>query len=62
MEEPAIKKIKLGIKNKEENMYNNVMEHLKDHMSKKSKRLLQLSTEQGISNWITMLPIAEYCF
>ena len=36
------------------------MEHLKVNMSEKSKRPLQLSTEKGVSNWLTMLPIAEY--
>ena len=38
------------------------MEHLKGNMFKKSKRLLQLITEKGVSNWLTMLPIAEYGF
>ena len=38
------------------------MEHLKDNMSKKSKRLLLLSTEKSVSNWLTMLRIAEYGF
>ena len=38
------------------------MEDLQDNMSEKSKRLLQLNTEKGVSNWLTMLPIAEYCF
>ena len=51
--------IKLEIKNEKENRYKNVMEHLKDN---KSKRLLQLSNEKGVSNWLTMLPIAEYGF
>ena len=36
------------------------MEHLKEKMSKKSKQLLQLSTEKSVFNWLTMLPIAEY--
>ena len=38
VEELAIKKIKLVIKNEKENTYKNVMEHLKDNMSKKLKR------------------------
>ena len=38
------------------------MEHLKENMSKKSKELLQLSTEKGVFNWLTILPIAEYGF
>ena len=38
------------------------MGHHKDKMSEKSKQLLQLSTEKGVSNWLTMLPIAEHGF
>ena len=38
------------------------MEHLKGNKSDISKRLLQLSTEKGVSNWLTMLPISEYGF
>ena len=62
VDELEIKKIKLEIKNEKENTYKHLMEHLKDNMSEKSKRLLQLSTEKGVSNWLTMLPIAEYSF
>ena len=47
------------MKNEKENRYENVMERLKDN---KSKRLLQLSNEKGVSNWLTMLPIAEHGF
>ena len=43
-----IKKIKVEIKNEKENRGKNVMEHLKDNMSEKSKRLLQLSTEESV--------------
>ena len=43
-------------------MYKYIMEHLKENMSEKSKRLLQLSTEQGVSNSLTMLPIVEHGF
>ena len=38
------------------------MEHLKENMSEKSKRLLQLSTDKGVSNWFTMSPTAKYGF
>ena len=62
VDELAITKIKLEIKNDKENTYKNVMEHLKDNVSEKSKRLLQLSTEKGTSNWLTTLPIVEYGF
>ena len=61
MDELPITKIKLEIKNKKENTYKHI-EHLKDDMSEKSKRLLQLSTEKGVSNWLTVLPIAEHGF
>ena len=62
VDELAIKKIKLEIKNEKENTYKHIVEHLKDNMSEKSKRLLQLSTEKAVSNWLTMLPIAENGF
>ena len=58
VDELAIKKIKLVIK-KRITCTKNVMEYLKDNMS---KRLLQLSTKKGVSNWLTMLLIAEYGF
>lgn len=38
------------------------MEHLKNNISEKSKRLLQLSAEKGVSNCLTKLPITEYGF
>ena len=38
------------------------MEHVKHTMSEKSNRLLQLTPGKGVSNWLTMLPIAEYSF
>ena len=58
----AIKKIKLGIKKEKENTYKNAMEHLKDKIFKKSKLFLELSTEQGVSKWLTMFSIAKYGF
>ena len=36
------------------------MEHFKDNMSEKSRRLLQLSTGKDVSNCLTMSPIAGY--
>ena len=50
VDELAIKKIKLEIKSEKGNTYKNVIKHFKDNMSEKSKRLLQLSTEKGVSN------------
>ena len=63
VDELAIKNMKLEIKKKrKESVYKCIMEHLKENMSEKSKRLLQLSTEQGVSNSLTMLPIAKHSF
>ena len=62
VDELAIKKIELEIKKEKENAYKYNMEHLKENMFKKSKRLLKLSTGKGLSNWLTMLPIVEYGF
>lgn len=36
--------------------------HFKTNMSTKSKQFLQLSTEKGVSSWLTMLPVAKYDF
>ena len=58
----AMTKIKLEIKNEKENTYKNVLEDLKNNMSEKSKRILQLSKEKGESNWFTMLANTEYGF
>ena len=41
VDELAIKKITIEIKNEKKNIYKNAMEHLQDNMSEKSKRLLQ---------------------
>ena len=64
VDELAIKRKtkKIEIKNKRRNMYKLIKEYLKDNMSGISKRLLQLSTEKGVSNWFTILPIVEYGF
>ena len=40
------------------------MEHLKENMFEKPKRLLQLSTEKGVSNWspcYTLLSMVLNC-
>ena len=60
MDELAIKKIKLEIKKEKQDVYKYIMEYLKENMSEKSKRLLHLSTEKGVFNWLTMLPTAEH--
>ena len=62
VDKPVIKKIKLEIKNEKENTYKYITLNLKENMSEKLKRLLQLITEKGVSNWLTMLPIAQYGF
>ena len=60
VDELAIKKIKSVIKKEKEIAYKYIMVHLKENISEKSKQLLQLSTEKGVSNWLTMLPFAGY--
>ena len=62
VDELAIKNIKLQIKNEKENAYKCIRGHLKENMFEKSKRLLQLSAEKDVSNWLTMLSITEYGF
>ena len=53
VEKLKIKAIKEEFKNEKESIYNNTMEHLKTKMSKKSKQFLELSTEVGVSNWLS---------
>ena len=62
LDELVIKKIKLEVKKEKENSHKYIMEYLKENLSEKSNRILQLSTEKGVSNWPTMLPSAEYDF
>ena len=62
VDELAIKIIRLEMKSEKENTYKHIMEHLKDNTSEKLKRLLQLSTEKGVSSWLSMSPIGDYGF
>ena len=48
--------MKISLRNqKRKSTHSNTMEYLKNDMSEKLKRLLQLSTEKGASNWLTKL-------
>ena len=61
--EDNLKKLKTEInkKRKEEN-YENVIQRLTTEMNDKGKRLVDISTQTGVSKWLTVLPITEFAF
>ena len=38
------------------------LDQLRNNLSEKSKRLLDVSIEKGVSNWLTALPISDFGF
>ena len=54
-----LRKLKTEIKKSKEENYKNVMERLKTEINDKEKRLGDTSTQTGVSNWFTVLPITE---
>ena len=52
---------KEGTKSKEES-FKNVIKRIKAEMNDKEKRLVDLSTQTGVSKWLTLLPITEFEF
>ena len=42
--------------------FKNVIERLTAEMNDKEKRLVAISTQTGVSNWLTVLPITEFGF
>ena len=58
--EDNIKKVKTEIKKSVEEKYKNVIERLTTEMNDKEKRLVDISTLTGVSNWLTVLPIIEF--
>ena len=50
------------IKKSIEEKYKNVIESLTAEMNNKEKRLVDISTLTGVSNWLTVLPITEFGF
>ena len=58
--EDNLKKLKTEIKKSIEEKYKNVIERLTTEMNDKEKRLVDISTLTGVSNWLTVLPITEF--
>ena len=56
------KKVNTEIKNSTEEKYKNAIERLTTEMNDKEKRIVDISTLTGVSNWLTVLPITEFGF
>ena len=56
------KKVNTEIKNSIEEKYKNAIERLTTEMNDKEKRIVDISTLTGVSNWLTVLPITEFGF
>ena len=57
-----VKQLKQDIKQIKENNYKSCLQELIFQMNGKEKRLVKISTEKSVSNWLTMLPITEHGF
>ena len=60
--EDNLKKLKTKIKKSKEENCKTVIERLTTEMNDNGKRLLDISTLTGVSNWLTVLPITEFEF
>ena len=60
--ERKAKQLKQDMKRITENNCKSFLQELNVQMNEKEKRLVKISTEKGISNWLTMLPITEHTF
>ena len=60
--ERKAKQLKQDIKRIKESNYKSCLQELIVQMNEKEKRLVKISTEKGVSNWLTMLPITEHGF
>ena len=58
--EDNIKKVKTEIKKPIEEKYKNAIERLTTEINDKEKRLVDISTVTGVSNWLTVLSITEF--
>ena len=56
------KKVNTEIKNSIEEKYKNAIERLTTEMNDNEKRIVDISTLTGVSNWLTVLPITEFGF
>ena len=57
-----LKKPKTEINKSIEGNHKNVIERSTTEMNDKEKRLVDISTQTGVSNWLTVLPITEFGF
>ena len=55
-----LKKLKTEVKKSVEGKYKNVIERLTTEMNDKEKRLVDISTLTGASNWLTVLAVTEF--
>ena len=60
--EDNLKKLKTGTKKSKEENYKNVIRRLTTEMNGKEKRLVDISTQTGVSNSLIVLPITEFGF
>ena len=56
------KQLKQDLKRIKESNYKSCLKDLIVQMNGKEKRLVKISTEKGVSNWLTMLSITEHGF
>ena len=57
-----LKKLKTETKKSIEEKYKNVIKRLITEINDKEKRLADISTLTGVSNWLTVLPVTEFGF
>ena len=60
--ERKVKQLKQDIKRTKKNNYRSCLQELIVQMSVKEKRLVTISTEKSLSNWLKMLTITEHGF
>ena len=60
--ERKAKQLKQDIKRIKESNYKSCLQELIVQMDEKEKQLVKISTEKGLSNWLTMLPITKHGF
>ena len=58
--EDNLKKLKTGTKKSKEENYKNVIRRLTTEMNGKEKRLVDISTQTGVSNRLKVLPITKF--
>ena len=62
VDKTQIKITKLVIKKEKQDRCHTSLDQLRKILSEKSNRLLDVSIEKGVSNWLTALPISDFGF